>query len=106
MHAHRIIKIMPTGVRSIRVIVEKKIRMEIGKVIEGLTKDPDIQGKPLDRELSGLRSVPAYKNRFRILYRVDDNNIAVVWVGQRRPGQDEDVYVKARKLYKTFLGGP
>jgi mRNA-degrading endonuclease RelE of RelBE toxin-antitoxin system len=94
---------MPTGILSIRSVVDKKIQGEIGKVIGGLTKNPEIQGKPLDRELSGIRSIPAYKNRFRILYRIGDNNIAVLWVGQRKPGQDEDVYVKARKLYKTFL---
>lgn len=97
------LKITSEGWRSLRALRDKKAQRELAKAIEGLSEAPDLQGKPLDRDLAGYTVIRAFGNRYRILYKVDATTVFVVWVGERKPGQEDDVYAKARKLYQTFL---
>jgi mRNA interferase RelE/StbE len=97
------LKTMAEGWRSLRAVRDKKARREIAKAIDGLAESPDLQGKPLDRELTGYRAIRAFGDKYRILYKVDEMTVFIVWIGERKPGQEDDVYAKARKLYKTFL---
>jgi len=94
---------MAEAYRSLRAISDKKARKEIGKAIDGLAEFPDLQGKPLNRELVGYRAIKTFGSRYRILYKVEEMTVFIVWIGERKPGQEDDVYAKARKLYKTFL---
>jgi mRNA-degrading endonuclease RelE of RelBE toxin-antitoxin system len=99
------IEIAPTGYRSLRVVKDKETRREIAKVIDGLARSP-VQGKPLLTPFEGLWSVRAFRSRYRILYSVDsdDKVVCVLFVGERKPGQEDDVYALARKLLRTLLG--
>jgi mRNA-degrading endonuclease RelE of RelBE toxin-antitoxin system len=98
------IEIAPTGYRSLQAIQDKKIVREIARVIDGLERGPDEQGKALVAPLDGIRSVRGAQGRFRILYNVDARKrvVSVLLVGVRAPGRDADVYELARRLLETF----
>jgi mRNA interferase RelE/StbE len=98
------IEIAPTGYRSLEALKDKKTLRELGKVIDGLARAPDEQGKALLGPLEGVRSVRAVRERFRVLYRVDARQrvVSVLFVGERAPGQDADVYTLAQKLLETL----
>jgi mRNA interferase RelE/StbE len=98
------IEIAPTGYRSLAALKDKRTLREISKVIDGLDRAPDEQGKALPAPLEGVRSVRAVRERFRVLYRVDRRKgvVSVLLVGERAPGQDADVYALAQKLLETF----
>lgn len=98
------IEVAPTGYRSLEALKDKKTLREVAKVIDGLDRAPDEQGKALVAPLEGVRSVRAARERFRILYRVDARKrvVSVLLVGERAPGQEADVYGLAQKLLETF----
>jgi mRNA interferase RelE/StbE len=98
------IEIAPTGYRSLKTLKDKKLRREIAKVIDGLARAPEEQGRALLGPLEGVRSVRAARDRFRILYKVDTRarSVSVLLVGERAPGQDADIYALAQKLLATF----
>jgi mRNA interferase RelE/StbE len=98
------IQIAPTGFRSLEAVKNKKLLREIAKAIDGLVHAPAEQGKALVGPLEGIRSIRAARERFRILYRVDDGArvVSVLLVGERAPGRDADVYALAQKLVETF----
>ncbi len=101
------IEIAPTGYRSLKTLKGKKLRREIAKVIDGLARAPEEQGKALLGPLEGVRSVRAARDRFRILYRVDTRArvVSVLLVGERAAGQDADIYALAQRLLATFGSG-
>ena len=98
------IEVAPTGYRSLKALKDK-LRHEVAKVIDGLVRAPEEQGKALLGPLEGMRSVHAARDRFRILYRVDARKklVPVLLVGERAPGQDADIYALAQKLLATFV---
>lgn len=100
------IAIAPTAYGSLKGIKDKKTQREIGNVIDGLARQPERQGKALVRPLEGLRTIRALRSRYRIIYRVDmeEKRVSVLLVGERKPGQEDDVYVLARRLLKTLMG--
>ena len=65
-----------------------------------LQDSPEQQGKPLVRELVGLRSVRAVGQRYRILYEIDRDRqeVWVVTLGIRKDGHKSDVYEIGSKL--------
>ena len=100
------IEITPTGYDSLGKIRDKKIRNEIVMTIDGLEKNPESQGKALSHPFEGVRSLKAFRGRFRILYQVNSESraVSVLLVGKREAGKESDVYTLARKLLKTLLG--
>jgi len=98
------IEIAPTGYRSLKTLKNKKLRREIAKIIDGLARGPEEQGKALLEPLEGVRSVRAVRGRFRILYKVDRRArlVSVLLVGRRAAGKDADIYALAQKLLDTF----
>jgi mRNA interferase RelE/StbE len=104
---HYRIEIAPTAFQSLKAIKDKKIRSAIAKVIDGLSQSPEQRGKLLLGPLEGVRSARAARDRYRILYRVHTRarRVSVLLVGERRPGEEADIYALARKLLETF-GGP
>lgn len=86
-------------------IPDARIREQIIKRATQLASEHEKQGKPLLGELSGLRSLRAVGQRYRILYRVERNRIVVlvVAVGIRKEGSRGDIYTLARKLLRTRL---
>lgn len=95
----------PTALRLLSDISDRRIREKIGTVIDRLSEDPDKQGKSLLGELSGLRSIRAVGQRYRMIYQIrgDEIVVVIVAVGIRRDGARDDIYNLAKKLFKLGL---
>ena len=98
------LQIAPTGYRSLKTLKDKKLPREIAKVIDGLARAPEDQGKALLEPLEGVRSVSAARGRLHIFYKVDTRArlVSVLLVGKRAAGQDADIYALAQKLLATL----
>jgi mRNA interferase RelE/StbE len=66
------------------------LKRSIRTALDDLAKNP-FSGKPLQRELSGLWSLPVA--RYRLIYQVDETNVTVIFLGPRRT-----VYERLREL--------
>jgi len=66
------------------------LKRSVRKALDDLASDPFL-GKPLQDELAGLWSLPVA--RYRLIYPVDEADIAVVFLGPRRT-----VYERLREL--------
>lgn len=97
--------VSPTALRMLAEISDRRIREKIGAVINRLIEEPEKQGKALVGELSGLRSIRAVGQRYRILYLIKNSEIVVVVVavGIRRDGAKNDIYHLAKKLFRLRL---
>lgn len=86
-------------------IKDKRICTKILERAEALATDPEKQGKELGGELEGYRSVRAASQRYRIIYRIDGENVVVVVVslGIRKEGDKKDVYKLTQRLFKLGL---
>ncbi|HEY6405869.1 MAG TPA: type II toxin-antitoxin system RelE/ParE family toxin, partial [Ktedonobacteraceae bacterium] len=73
--------------------------------LKRLEYEPELQGKPLIDGLASYRSVRAVGQRYRIIYRVDGEQVTVlvVTVGIRKDGDKKDVYQLAKKLIRLGL---
>ena len=86
-------------------ISDRRVREKIAYRIDGLSQDPDKQGKALTGELAGYRSIRAVGQRYRILYCVEKKEVVViiVAVGIRKQGSRSDLYHLAKKLLRLKL---
>jgi mRNA interferase RelE/StbE len=102
------IVLTPTAKRLLAAVRDRRVRTALRNRIDGLAEDPDKQGKPLVGELMGYRSLRAVGQRYRILYRVEDQEVVVLVValGLRKEGSKKDVYSLARKLIRLRLLAP
>jgi len=73
--------------------------------VDQLAESPEQQGKPLVGELAGFRSVRAVGQRYRIVYRVERQEVVVVIVavGRRKASDKNDIYELAKKLLRLGL---
>jgi Txe/YoeB family toxin of Txe-Axe toxin-antitoxin module len=80
-------------------IGDKRTRKQIARKIDRLKNSPNQQGKPLQRELAGLRSTSA-ASRYRIVYRVEnidspdeiEGQAVILGIGIRKHGGRDDIY--------------
>jgi mRNA interferase RelE/StbE len=91
--------------KQFAAIRDQRIRGNIAKSIEGLAQNPEKQGKPLGHELAGYWSTRAVGQRYRIIYKLEEERVVVVvvTVGIRRDGDKKDVYEVAKKLARLGL---
>jgi len=91
--------------KQLSAIRDKRICAKIIERAEALASDPEKQGKELGGDLEGYRSVRAVGQRYRIIYRIDGENVVVVVValGIRKEGDKKDVYKLAQRLFKLGL---
>ncbi len=96
---------LPIAEKQLAEIKDRRIRESVGKRINDLEYEPELQGKPLIEELGGYRSVRAVSQRYRIIYKVDDElvTVLVVTLGIRKDGDKKDVYQLAKKLIRLGL---
>ena len=73
-----------TARRMLAEIRDRRVRSLVAKRIDRLAEDPDKQGKALVGELMGYRSLRAVGQQFRILYRVQKQEVVVVVVALGR----------------------
>ena len=99
------VAITPIALKALEAIADRRVREQIRDRINGLVRDPELQGKPLGAELAGFRSIRAAAQRYRIIYRVERSRILVVvlTVGLRKSGDRSDVYRLAQKLIRLRL---
>jgi mRNA interferase RelE/StbE len=92
----------------LREVTNRDIQKAIKNRIRALVTDPEKQGKPLLGPLRGFRSVRVYHERYRILYRVERQEVVVMVValGIRKEGDRQDIYTLAQKLLRSGLLGP
>jgi mRNA interferase RelE/StbE len=102
------VEITPTALSMIDKVQDRRIREKIIETIDGLADDPEKKGKPLVAELDGYRSVRAVGQRYRIIYRIDDEKVVVLVVaaGIRKEGDKKDIYTLAKKLIRARLLEP
>ncbi|HEX8236768.1 MAG TPA: type II toxin-antitoxin system RelE/ParE family toxin [Abditibacteriaceae bacterium] len=99
------IGLTPTAQSMYESITDLRTREKLRVRIDGLAKDPEKQGKPLLGELSGYRSLRAAGQRYRIVYKVESEQIIVliVAVGRRKAGDKSDIYSLTQKLLRLGL---
>jgi mRNA interferase RelE/StbE len=85
--------------------IEKTAQIQIIKKIEQLKDEPILIGKPLKGPLKEYRSVRAAGQRYRVIYKVleDEIIVIVVAVGIRKDGDKKDIYELMKKYIKTNL---
>ncbi len=99
------VRLTVPALKQLTEIKDTRIRESIGRRIEGLADEPDKQGKALSDELAGYRSLRAVGQRYRIIYRLEDEQVVVVVVavGIRKARDKGDVYALATKLARIGL---
>ena len=99
------IVIEPAALKALAAIADRRIQEKIRDRIDGLTHEPDKQGKPLTGELAGYGSLRAVGQRYRIVYQVERQRVLVLilMVGLRKQGDRADVYRLAQKLIRLKL---
>jgi mRNA interferase RelE/StbE len=105
--AYRIL-LTPQALKMLKAIPDRRIRGKLSERIEGLAEEPQKQGKPLLGPLASYRSLQAVGQRYRILYRVEEDQVLVLVaaLGMRKEGDKRDVYVLAKKLIRLHLLEP
>jgi mRNA interferase RelE/StbE len=99
------VDIQPAAQKMVLEIADRRIQAKLLERMTALANDPELQGKPLDDDLAGYRSVRAVGQRYRIIYRVERSIVTVVVVaaGIRKDGSREDIYRVAEKLIRLGL---
>src|SRR5574341_1165935 len=99
------VRLTPTAQAMLSAIKDRRVREAISDRIDRLAHDPEKQGKPLLGELTGLRSLRAVVQRYRIIFRVHERHVQVIVVaiGIRKEGDREDIYRLAQRLLRLGL---
>jgi|SRR5579884_2875200 len=99
------VRVTVPALKQLAAIKDTRIKEGISRGINALEYDPDKQGKPMTDDLAGYRSIRAVGQRYRILYRVETEQVIVVVValGIRKEGSKTDVYALAKKLARLGL---
>jgi len=84
---------------------DARIKESIANRINALAHDPEKQGKLMNGELIGYRSIRVVGQRYRIIYKLDEEQVIVfvVGLGIRRDGDKADVYELAKKMLRLGL---
>ncbi len=90
---------------QVAAIKDRRVQERLRSSLRRLEYEPELQGKPLADELVGYRSVRAASQRYRIIYKVEDQRVLVLIValGIRKEGDKRDIYELAKKLKRLGL---
>ncbi len=90
---------------QLATIKDRRVQEGLKSSLKRLEYEPELQGKPLIEELAGYRSIRAVGQRYRIIYKVEDERVMVLVValGIRKEGDKKDVYNLAKKLIRLGL---
>lgn len=97
--------ILPRAKKHLATIRDRRVQEGLKTSLRRLEYEPEKQGKPLSDELTGYRSIRAVGQRYRILYKLEEEKVIVVVValGMRKQGDKKDVYELAKKLARLGL---
>jgi mRNA interferase RelE/StbE len=98
---------MPTAEQQLKLISDRRLQESLRVRLKRLEVEPEKQGKPLKEELTGYGSVRAVGQRYRIIYKIEEERVLVlvVMVGIRKEGDKHDAYAQAIKLARLGLLG-
>jgi mRNA interferase RelE/StbE len=99
-----IIQLTPLALEMLAAVKDRREQEKLGDRIDQLKIEPEKQGKALVDNLSGFRSVRAVGQRYRIVYKVKQEQILVlvVGIGRRKDGDKKDIYTVLEKLLGEF----
>jgi mRNA interferase RelE/StbE len=85
--------------------VQEPARTQIKNKLKDLEESPDQRGFPLLGPLKGFRDIRAAGQRYRIIYKVENETLVViaVHIGIRKEGDQNDVYTLAKKILNARL---
>ena len=97
--------ILPQAKKQLAAITDRRVQEKLRSSLRRLEYEPEQQGKLLADELAGYRSIRVVGQRYRIIYRVNENivTVYVATLGIRKDGDKKDVYVLAKKLARLGL---
>jgi mRNA interferase RelE/StbE len=95
------IQLIPLALELLSKVKDQREQKTLHKRIAQLIQEPEKQGKALSGKLKGYRSVRAVGQRYRIIYRVDQQRVIVIiiGVGLRREGDKQDIYQMLEKIF-------
>jgi mRNA interferase RelE/StbE len=99
------VRIMPIAEQQLKLISDRRIQKVLRGRLRRLEYEPEKQGKPLGEDLEGYRSIRAVGQRYRIIYKIEEEQVVVlvVMVGIRKQGDKKDVYTQAIRLIRLGL---
>jgi len=88
----------------LRKIKDNRERKLILASLQKLEFEPEKRGKPLTQDLQGYYSLRVVGQRYRVIYRIEQERIVVVVVsiGIRKQGDKQDIYEITKKLISEF----
>jgi mRNA interferase RelE/StbE len=88
------IEVTPQARKMLRNISDRRVQSKIQERIDDLAQEPAKQGKALTEELTTYRSLRAVGQRYRIIYRVEEERVVVfvLAVGLRKEKSRRDIY--------------
>lgn len=97
--------ILPQAKKHLAAISDRRIQEKITSSLRRLEYEPELQGKTLSDDLAGFLSIRAVGQRYRIIYKLEEEQVLVmvVTVGIRKDGDKKDVYALAKKLARLGL---
>ena len=97
-----------SATETLQGISDRRVQRLIVNRAQQLAVDPHALGTPLRDELTGLFSTRAAGQRYRIIFRIDEErrSVTVVAVGIRREGHRNDIYALAQRLIRLGLVEP
>jgi len=89
----------------LKAISDRRVRQKIFERALKLSVEPNKQGKPLLGPLAGYRSIRAVGQRYRVVYRADQQRVvvAIVALGLRKEQDSADIYRLAKNLIRLGL---
>lgn len=94
------IQLTPLALEMLAEVKDRREQEKLRDRIDQLKIEPEKQGKALVDNLSGFRSIRAVGQRYRIVYKVEQDRVMVVVVGlgRRKDGDKKDIYSILDKL--------
>lgn len=99
------VRVLPIAKKQLAAITDRRVQEGLRTSIRRLEYEPELQGKPMIDELVGYRSLRAVGQRYRIIYKIESQqvSVAIVAVGIRKAGDKKDIYELAKKLARSGL---
>src|SRR5258706_9896513 len=91
--------LLPVARKQLASIKDRRVLEGLKASLKRLEYEPEKQGKPMIDELIGFRSLRVVGQRYRILYKMNEDTVIVyvVALGIRKEGDKNDVYAIARR---------
>lgn len=99
------IEITELALKMLTDIKDNRIKKKVIETIDLLEYEAEKKGKPMIDDLIGYKSIRSVGQRYRVLYKIDNEKVIVfvVALGIRKDGDKKDIYSLAKKLIQQGL---